>query len=110
MKLSDTRIATRLTIGFGLLFLLLALAVGVATVKIGHIRDEFRDVMNDDYPTSMIFVGVKDDVNLVARAIRNMLLLTDPAAVRAEHDRRESRVCQDRGRPRCLPGSFESSD
>ena len=87
MKLSDTRIATRLTIGFGLLFLLLALAVGVATVKIGHIRDEFRDVMNDDYPTSMIFVGVKDDVNLVARAIRNMLLLTDPAAVRAEHDR-----------------------
>jgi methyl-accepting chemotaxis protein len=87
MKLSDTRIATRLTVGFGLLFLLLALAVGVAMLKIGHIRDEFRDVMNDDYPTTMVFFGVKDDVNVVARGIRNMLLLSDPAVVQAEHER-----------------------
>ena len=90
MKLSDTRIATRLSVGFGLLFLLLAMAVGVALVKIGQIRNDFREVTDEDYPTTMTFVGVKDDVNVVARGIRNMILLSDPAAVQAEHDRIKS--------------------
>ncbi len=87
MNFSDTRIATRLGFAFGLLFLLMTLAIGVAIVNLRHIRSEFRDVMEDDYPTTMVFVGVKDDMNLVARSIRNMLLLSEPDAVKAEHER-----------------------
>jgi methyl-accepting chemotaxis protein len=87
MNLSDTRISTRLIFGFGLISLLM-LIMGVSSlIKVGEVNEAFLLTVEDRVPKIAEARDIKDNLNLVARAIRNMLLLQNPEEVKKEGER-----------------------
>ena len=84
MNIRDTKIATQLKLGFGLLALLIALVSGEAILKLNLVQDEFTLVLDDRYPKVEKLHGVNEDINQIARSMRNMLLMTTPADIQKE--------------------------
>jgi methyl-accepting chemotaxis protein len=87
MNLSDTRISTRLIFGFGLMALLILLLGVVALVEVRSVGAAFDRTTDDIYPKIHQLRDVKDNLNSVARATRNMLLVQKPEEVKKEADR-----------------------
>ena len=87
MSLKDLKISTRLILGFGLLALLIALLGGIASVRISGIGESFDLVVRDKVPKVITLFEVEGDINVVARATRNMLILSDPAEIKKEEAR-----------------------
>ncbi|MBK6294469.1 MAG: MCP four helix bundle domain-containing protein [Rhodoferax sp.] len=71
-------------LGFGLLALLIALTGGIAVVKVDAMSDSFETVVNDRVPRVIALFEVKGEINLIARATRNMVLVRDTADVKKE--------------------------
>jgi methyl-accepting chemotaxis protein len=76
MDIRDMKITTRLKLGFGLLALLIALVSGAAILKINQVQENFTLVLKDRYPKVEKLHDVNDDINQIARSMRNMLLMT----------------------------------
>ncbi len=87
MNLKDLKISTRLILGFGLLALLIALMGAVASLKIHGIGESFDLVVKDKVPKVITLFEVEGDINVVARAARNMVILSDPAEIKKEEAR-----------------------
>ena len=84
MNFSDTRISTRLLFGFGVLALLMALIGGLSVVKVDAMGVSFETLVNDRVPKVITLFEVKGEVDLIARATRNMILVRDTADVKKE--------------------------
>ncbi len=84
MNLHDMKISTRLILGFGLLALLMALIGGIALVKTSLINDTLDELVDDRVPKVILLLEVKVEINQIARASRNMLIMSDPAAIKKE--------------------------
>ena len=84
MNLSTISIATQLRSGFGTLALLLGIIAGVALTKIAAIDEAFDVALDQEYPMIVRLVDMERQVNLIARATRNALLISDPAGVKKE--------------------------
>jgi methyl-accepting chemotaxis protein len=81
---TSTRIATRLALGFGALALLgIAIAL-FGAFKIHTLNQSLDEVANDNMVKTNQFADYKDNLNNVARAIRNMLLTEDGSVRNAE--------------------------
>jgi methyl-accepting chemotaxis protein len=80
----DLRISTRLILGFGLMALLIVLLGAVTLGKVSALDQRFDEVIHDRYVKIARLSGVKDDVNVIARSMRNMLLLDAPSEVRQQ--------------------------
>ncbi len=87
MNLKDLKISTRLSLGFGLLALLIALMGAIASVKIHGVGESFDLVVKDQVPKVISLFEVEGDINVVARAARNMVILSDPAEIKKEEAR-----------------------
>ncbi len=87
MNLKDLKISTRLTLGFGALALMILFIGVLSLVKFNAINDSFNEVLNDRYPKVDSLQMVKDDLNVIARAMRNTLILSDTQQIRAEIER-----------------------
>ncbi len=90
MNLTDMKISTRLTLGFGILGLLIAIMGGIAMTKAHTVDELFHLVVDDRYPKIASLNHIEADTNLVARSMRNMLLETEPADIKKEIERIES--------------------
>ena len=77
MKLTDLRIATLLRLGLGLLAMLMAAVGTLAVVQLRHIGSEFSVVTDDRLPRVEILHDIKDQLNEVARAMRNTLIMAE---------------------------------
>ncbi|MEO6030543.1 MAG: MCP four helix bundle domain-containing protein, partial [Burkholderiaceae bacterium] len=86
MNLKHLKISTRLTVGFASLVALIALLGAVALYKTAAMATEFTAVMQDRYPMIVTAHEVKAVNGDVAQALRNLLVMTDPADVKAEFD------------------------
>ncbi len=86
MNLQDMKISTRLALGFAAMGALIALLGAVALWRVGDIQEDFTRVANDRYPKIMKLVKVKDEVNEIARATRNLFIMTDPADLKAQYE------------------------
>ena len=84
MNVKDMKIATRLKLGFGLLALLIALVSGTAILKLNQVQDNFTLVLKDRYPKVEKLHAVNDDINQIARSMRNMLLMTASTDIQKE--------------------------
>jgi methyl-accepting chemotaxis protein len=84
MDMRDMKITTRLKLGFGLLALLIALVSGTAIFKLNQVQENFALVLKDRYPKVEKLHEVNDNINQIARSMRNMLLMTDPADIQRE--------------------------
>ena len=90
MNLNDLKISHRLTLGFGLLALIIALMGLFSIMKVGEVQSDLKLTTGDRMPKVLSLYEVQNQVNIVARAIRNMLILSDPAQIKGERDRIES--------------------
>ena len=87
MNLNDLKISTRLMLGFGVLALLIVLMGAISLIKISAVDASFNEVVNDDYPMVNSFQAVKDDLNVVALAIRNSIATSNVDDIKKEADR-----------------------
>ncbi|MFL9926485.1 methyl-accepting chemotaxis protein [Herbaspirillum lusitanum] len=86
MRIADLKIGARLGAGFGLLVVLL---VAMAILGISHLvalNNQMSDVLNDKYPKTQLVHGVMDNVNVIARSSRTILLTTDPVMIKTERE------------------------
>ena len=79
-QLKNLSIGTRLGMGFALL-IVAALAIAlVGRIQLGALSDEIRFLTEDRMVKVEQLTEVKDDLNVIARGVRNMALLTDEKA------------------------------
>jgi methyl-accepting chemotaxis protein len=90
MKLDDLRISTRLALGFGVLGLLTALLGAISQIKVGEINALFAEVMQERIPKIVSVNEIKGDVNAIAIALRNIILISDGAVIKREAERIEA--------------------
>ena len=83
----NLKIGARLGIGFGLLSILLLTISLIAYVRVSQIVKEMDDVVNNYYPKTVIANNIVDQANLIARAMRNALLVKSPEEAQKEMDR-----------------------
>jgi len=76
MNFNDIKISTRLVIGFGVLALLIVFMGGLALFKVRVIEKDFVEVAENYYPKIDSLHEVKDDVNVIARSLRNTLIMS----------------------------------
>ena len=78
------KISTRLAIGFSALSGLIVVVGSVALWKVSAVNAQFDLALRDRYPKIMRFEAIKADNEVIARSIRNALLMTDPSAIRQQ--------------------------
>jgi methyl-accepting chemotaxis protein len=81
---SHMRIGMRLGLGFGALMALLVTVAVIGITRLGALDDQIAKLVEDRYPKTVWANSIIDQVNVTARAVRNMLLLTNPDEIKAE--------------------------
>jgi methyl-accepting chemotaxis protein len=84
MHWKNMKIGTRLALGFGALVALLAIVAAITLSRIGVLDDEIGLTNADRYPKTVLAHLVKDKLGENAVSLRNLLLLDDGAAIKAE--------------------------
>jgi methyl-accepting chemotaxis protein len=87
MDFRNANVATRLTAGFGLIILVGMAVASYGHTQLGNVGTEMHLLVNDRMVKYDQLNEVQDNVNLVARAVRNVVLLTDRGAIQAEVSR-----------------------
>ena len=84
MRITNLKIGTRLSIGFGFLVVLLVAMAAFGTSRLSMLNSQVDDVINDKYPKTVLANNIIDNVNLIARASRNILLMSDAGQIGKE--------------------------
>ncbi|MCM8623530.1 MAG: methyl-accepting chemotaxis protein [Candidatus Accumulibacter sp.] len=85
----NLKIGARLGFGFGIVLMLMSILAAVSYSRIQMLNQEINDMFDDKFPKTVWANNIIEQVNIVARASRNVLLLRDPNEVRKEFDRLE---------------------
>src|SRR5690554_3674650 len=85
--LNNMKIGTRLTIGFASLLILLALISVLALVNMSTMNRNTEEVTVRYYPQTVTANNILRNVNLAARSIRNIVMLSDLAEMKNEEQR-----------------------
>ncbi len=88
--LSNLKIGLRLALAFSLVVVLMVAMAVVSVMRIGSLADEVNLLVSDRYQKTVWANNILDEVNLVARATRNALLV----ASREESEREMARIPQ----------------
>jgi methyl-accepting chemotaxis protein len=81
MKFNDLKISTRLTLGFGLMALLIGLMGTLSVVLASRADKAFHSIIDDRFPKVLHLHVAKEDVTGVELALTQMLLDTSPENV-----------------------------
>jgi methyl-accepting chemotaxis protein len=84
MDFRNTTVATRLAVGFGLIIMVGMAVASYGHAQLGNIGTEMHLLVNDRMVKYDQLNEVQDNVNLVARAVRNVVLLSDRNAMQEE--------------------------
>jgi methyl-accepting chemotaxis protein len=87
MAIENLRVGTRLALGFGAVLALLALISSISTMDMSVINDEVGAIVNDKLPKVVQAHNIIDNLNIIARAMRNTLILKDPEVIAKELER-----------------------
>ena len=85
--LINLSIRTRLLAGFGIVMFLSALLAVIALFSIRTINGDIDRIVNDRWPKTVQANNIIDNINVVARALRNAIILEDDQLVQQELDR-----------------------
>ena len=86
----NMKIGTRLGIGFGAIMVLLAVIVTISLMRLSSIGETIVTMVEDRYPKTTWGNNIIDNVNVIARATRNMVLMDKKEDILKE----ESRVAE----------------
>ena len=76
--LKNMKIGARLTVGFASVLILLAVIAVVAYFNVNKLEQALDQLVKDKVLKTSLLATVRNEANTSARAIRNMLLVTDP--------------------------------
>ncbi len=82
--LKNLSIKMRLLAGFGIVMFLSALLAIIAVLSIRTLSSDTDRIVNDRWPKTVLANEVIDNINVVARALRNAIILEDPLLVQQE--------------------------
>ncbi|HEX8961945.1 MAG TPA: MCP four helix bundle domain-containing protein, partial [Rhodocyclaceae bacterium] len=85
--LKNLRIGARLGLGFGLVLVLLVAVSALAYVRVGQLQANIDNLVNDKFPKTIWANDIVDQINLMARITRNVLLVTKQEDAQKELDR-----------------------
>ncbi|MFS2113221.1 methyl-accepting chemotaxis protein [Herbaspirillum frisingense] len=87
MQLSNVTIRVRLWLGFGLLMVLMLAMAASGIARLAQLNGQMKDVIHDKYPKTVVAGDIVDQLNLVARSVRNIVLLKKEAQIKSEYER-----------------------
>ena len=83
--MKNLKVGLRLAIGFGVTLVLLVLLAAVAGTRVGTLNELITTQVKELFPKTVIANGIRDDLNVIARALRNAALMAgDPKRVADE--------------------------
>jgi methyl-accepting chemotaxis protein len=83
----NLKIGVRLGLGFGLVITLLLMISTLGYLRLGQLHDQIEELVNDEFPKTVIANDIIDNVNLTARTLRNAALVKQPEAMAFELER-----------------------
>ncbi|KQM76039.1 methyl-accepting chemotaxis protein [Xylophilus sp. Leaf220] len=83
----NMKLGTMLGMGFAAVILMGVLVAGYGRLQLNSVGDEIKLLADDRIVKVLQVQDIKDNLNVVARAVRNMALLTDAAQMEAEKKR-----------------------
>ncbi len=101
----NMKIGMRLLLGFGVVLLLMVLSATYSTLALNGIHTGVDKVANDRMPKMIQSNDAINQVNIIARALRNMLLLSDPARIEQE----DARVLEAREKTKVILDKLKES-
>ncbi|MGZ4958168.1 MAG: methyl-accepting chemotaxis protein [Methylomonas sp.] len=91
--MSVMKLRTRLSLGFGGVLLLLAIIAGQSIYHMNDLLSNIDMLVNDKFPKTVWANNVIDNINVIARAMRNTLIVKDKDTIEKEVKRiQEARV------------------
>jgi methyl-accepting chemotaxis protein len=85
--MSTMKVRTRLGLGFGGVLLLLATISGISIYGMNNLLANIDNMVNDKFPKTVWANNVIDNINIIARSMRNTLIVKDKATIEKELDR-----------------------
>jgi len=85
--LSNMKIGVKLSVGFGIATLFLAIVFVTALINMSGINSVVDLVVNDRFPKTVLANEIIDAVNDNARALRNMIIANDPEVQKETYKR-----------------------
>ena len=82
--MNKLKLSTRLTLGFGVLALLIAFTAGMALARLPHIESAFHKVTDERIPRVAALNEVKGNLNQIGVSMRNMAIMSDAAERKKE--------------------------
>ena len=87
MTLSGIKIGARLGIAFALVVVLMTVVGGYSINRMAVFDGRIRSLIEDKWPKTVMLNDLKSQVNVVARGLRNMVILDDPQELQKEEKR-----------------------
>jgi methyl-accepting chemotaxis protein len=87
--LKNLTVRKQLVFGFGVVIVMALIISTISIVGMRSINSDLREIVDDRWPKTMWANDIVDNVNVVARAIRNAILLDDKQGMQKEIDRVE---------------------
>ncbi len=84
MNINDMKLTTRLALAFGILILLAAFIGAISLFKVGVMSRSFTQLQDDNFPKIVTITDIKNDINVAAVAVRNMVILQDKDLIAKE--------------------------
>ncbi len=75
--MKNLKIGMRLGIGFAVISLFLLIIGAYSIVKLNQLDTEITKLVEDKYPKAVMLNDIRNQINIVARAVRNMIILDD---------------------------------
>ena len=82
--MNKLKVSTQLSLGFGILLVLILAMGAVSLLKARSIHQSFQLVVDDRVPKIAEINGVKGDINVIALSMRNAIVLNDPLETKKE--------------------------
>jgi len=85
MNIKNLKIGQKLGLSFGIIVSLLLIISVIAYLRVDQLKNELDLTNKDRYPKIVQAHIIKDELNEIARNMRNILLMTDAEALKAEY-------------------------
>ncbi len=87
MAMNSMKVGTRLSLGFGLVLILLLFVAALGVFNMSTIHAKLDSIVNENMVKSELVGDMSEAVHVVALASRTVVMLSDDAAIRAEINR-----------------------
>jgi methyl-accepting chemotaxis protein len=86
MNFNDMKLSTRLSLGFGVLALLIVFMGGITLVKLPTVDEAFRKVVEERVPRVAALNEIKGHLNQIGLSMRDMVIMTAPADLKKREE------------------------